>query len=158
MFDTPILRDARPIAFLKKAIFVLAIAFLLIGVISSHRAYYQVRDLELTASEHYLNSGSVIQSSVVSSGRTYVDLQIELTQDSHSEIIAERRVPANEYGFFDPRTQHASITITVTPEILSQFQSGPATVRATAFGHSQWTRVPPPVIREIAVEIQRVKG
>jgi hypothetical protein len=158
MFDTPVLSDARPIAFLKKAIFVLAIAFLLIGVISSHRAYYQVRELELTASDGILNNGSVIQSSVVTSGRTYVDLQIELTQGSHSEMLAARRVPANEYGFFDPRKQHASITVTLTPEILSQFQSGPATVRATAFGHPQWTRVPPPVIREVAVEIQRVKG
>jgi hypothetical protein len=154
MFDTPIAKDARPIAFLKKSIWVFVIAFLLIGIISSHRAYYQVRTLELTSSDRVLNNASIIQSSVVTSGRTYADLQIELIQGMHSEKLAERSVPANEYGFFDPRTQKASLTVVVTPEIQARFQSGPATVRATAFGHSQWTRVPPPVVREVVVEIQ----
>lgn len=154
MFDTSVVKDAWPIAYLKKVIWILVIAFLLIGIISSQRAYYQVRSLELTSSDRVLTNSSIIKCSVVSSGRTYADLQIELIQGPHSEKLAERRVPANEYGFFDPRTQKASVSLVLTDEILVRFQTGPATIRATAFGHSQWTRVPPPVIREVMVEIK----
>lgn len=154
MFDTPETRDARPIAFLKKLIWVIAIAFLLIGIISSHRAYYQVRSLEITSSNRVLNNSPILQCLVVASGRTYVDLEIELIQGSHSEKLTERRVPSNEYAFFDPRTQKASVSIVVTQEVLASFKPGPATIRATAFGHPQWTRVPPPVIREVMVEIR----
>lgn len=154
MFDTPSIKDARSIAVLKKAMLVCLAVFLVIGIISSHRAYFQVRSLELQAAERILHSGSTIETKVVSSGRTYVDVQVEMIQGRHSETLAVQRVPSNEYGFLDPRTQQASLAVSLTPEILARFQSGAAQVRATAFGHSQWTRTPPPVVRELAVEIQ----
>jgi hypothetical protein len=154
MFDSITLKDARSIALLKKAILVLLAIFLCIGIISSHRAYYQVRSLELDAPEKVLHGGSTVKALVISSGRTYVDLQVEMIQGARAETLAVQRVPSNEYGFFDPRTQQAALTVVFTPEMLARFQRGPAQVRATAFGHSQWTRTPPPVVREIAVEIQ----
>lgn len=153
MFDSLPVKESRPMAFLKRAIIIFLGVFLIIGLVSSHRAYYQVRSLELHV-EHNLHSGSTIQTSVVSSGRTYVDVQIELSQSSHSETLSVQRVPGNEYGFLDPRTQQASQTLTLSPEMLARFESGPARVRATAYGHSQWMRVPPPVVREIDIKIE----
>jgi hypothetical protein len=153
LFDTPAVSDARPIALLKKAIVIVAVVFLGIGVISSHRAYYQVRKVELTSTDRVLRNGTVIQGFVVTSGRTDADLQIELIQAGHRQILATRHVTGNDFAFFDPRTQHASLSIVVTPEMISNFEAGLATVRATAFGRSQWTRVPPPVVREMEVEI-----
>jgi hypothetical protein len=154
MFDSLSVKDSRPMAFLKKAVLIFLVVFLLIGIVSSHRAYFQVRGLELHA-ERLLHNGSTIQTTVISSGRTYVDVQIELRQGAHSETLAVQRVPGNEYGFFDPRTQQASQTVALTPEILARFAAGPAQLRATAHGHSQWTRVPPPVVRELDVVIER---
>jgi hypothetical protein len=154
MFDSLPVKDSRPMAFLRKAVLIFLGLFLIIGIVSSHRAYFQVRSLELHA-EQILHGGSTIQTKVVSSGRTYVDVQLELRQGSHSETLAMQRVPDNEYAFFDPRTQRASQTVTLTPEILARFEAGRAQLRATAHGHSQWTRVPPPVVREIDVEIVR---
>ncbi|MBC7912097.1 MAG: hypothetical protein H7Y30_16435 [Pyrinomonadaceae bacterium] len=154
MFDSLPVKDSRPMAFLRKAVLIFLGLFLIIGIMSSHRAYYQVRSLELHA-EGILHSGSTIQTTVASSGRTYVDVQLELRQGTHSETLAMQRAPGNEYGFFDPRTQRASLEVTLTPEILSRFEAGRAQLRATAYGHSQWTRVPPPVVRELDVEIER---
>ncbi|HVG31669.1 MAG TPA: hypothetical protein VM911_01255 [Pyrinomonadaceae bacterium] len=141
-------------ASLKKAILIFLAAFMLIGMVSSHRAYFQVRSLELHV-DPVLRRGSSIEANVVSSGRTYADVELELRQGLYSERLAVQRVPANEYGFFDPRTQRALLSVVLTPEILSRFESGSAKLRATAHGRSQWTRVPPPVVRELDIRIER---
>ena len=56
MFDELTIRDARPILWLKRLFVVVIVLLLMIGVVSSHRAYYQVRSLELTA-PHRLSAG-----------------------------------------------------------------------------------------------------
>ena len=48
-----------------------------------------------------------------------------------------------------------SLSVTLTPAMLSEFDPGPATLRASAVGRPQWLRVPPPSIREQAVSIGR---
>lgn len=154
MFESLAVKDSAPIAFLKRGILIFLCTFLLLGIVSSHRAYFQVRSLELRADDKVLRGGSVIQSDVISSGRTYVDLKLEMIQGAHAETLATKRVRGNEYGFLDPRAQTASLPVEPTPEILARFQNGAALLRATAYGHSQWTRTPPPVVREISVEIQ----
>jgi hypothetical protein len=154
MFDELSVKDSRPMAFLKKAILIFLAVFILIGIVSSHRAYFQLRSLELHV-EPVLHRGSSIQTTVVSSGRTYADVQLELMQGLYSETLAVQRVQANKYGFFDPRTQRASLTVVLTPEILARFEAGPAQLRATARGRSQWTRVPPPLVRTLDIMIER---
>jgi hypothetical protein len=155
LLDSPVVSDARPITLLKKAMVIVVVVFLCIGVISANRAYYQVRKVDLTSTDTVLRNGTVIQGLVVTSGRTDVDFQIELIQGKHQQILAIKRVKSNDFAFFDPRTQNASLSIQVTPELTSSFQAGRATIRATAFGRSQWTRVPPPFVREMEVEIPR---
>ncbi len=154
MFDSLSFQDARPIAYLKKAILVFLAVFLIIGMVSTHRAYVQVRSLKLHT-DPILHSGSDIQTTVVSSGRTPVDVQVELIQGTHSEMVGVQHVPKNNLAFFDPRTREASQTVVLSPELLARYQSGTAQVRATAIGRMQWTRTPPPVVRELSIEIQR---
>ena len=154
MFDTLTIRDARPILWLKRAFLAVIVALLAIGMVSSHRAYFQVRSLELNA-PHLLTSGSVVQTSVVSSGRTTVDVEVELIQSTHSEKLLKLQLRGNELGFFDPRSRHDSDSVTLTPEILSQFQPGAARLRSVATGRHQWFRLPPPTVRELDVLIQK---
>ena len=154
MFDSLTIRDARPILWLKRAFLVVIVALLAIGMVSSHRAYFQVRNLELNAPQ-VLTSGSVVQTSVVSSGRTTVDVVVELIQGTHSERLMNLHLRGNELGFFDPRTRHGSDSVMLTPEILSTFQPGTARLRSVATGRHQWFRLPPPTVREMSVEIQK---
>lgn len=153
MFDELTIHDARPILWLKR-LFVFVIGLLLvIGAVSSHRAYFQVRSLELTA-PHTLSAGSVVNTSVVGSGRTQVDVEVDLIQGTHSERVLRLHLTGNNLAFFDPRTQHGSGSVALTSEMLSSFQPGPARLRAVATGREQWTRLPPPTVRELDVQIK----
>jgi hypothetical protein len=96
-----------------------------------------------------------VRVEVVGSGRTTIDVRVELTQGAHSETLSTLRLNGNEWAAFDPRPTKGSYTVLLTPEQLSRFHAGAAKVRATATGRPQWTRLPPPVVREAAVEIPR---
>lgn len=153
MFDELTIQDARPILWLKRLFAFVVVALLLIGAVSSHRAYFQVRSLELSA-PHALAVGSVVKASVVGSGRTQVDVDVELIQGTHSERLMHLHLTGNELAFFDPRTQPGSDSVVLTSEMLSKFEPGAARLRAVASGREQWTRLPPPTVREIEVEIK----
>ena len=153
MFDELIIHDARPILWLKRLFVFVIVLLLVIGAVASHRAYFQVRSLELNA-PHSLTAGSVVNASVVGSGRTQVDVEVELIQGTHSARLMHLHLTGNELAFFDPRTQHGSDSVALTAETLSNFQPGPARLRAVATGREQWTRLPPPTVRELEVEIK----
>ena len=155
MFDSLTIKDTRPIAWLKRAFVVLIVVFLAIGMVSSHRAYFQVRSLDLNA-PRVLTAGSVVETSVVSSGRTTVDVEVELIQGTHTEKLIRLHLPGNELAFFDPRKQYGSDSVTLTSEMLSKFQPGAARLRSIAIGRHQWMRLPPPTVRELDVEIQKL--
>ena len=153
MFDELTIRDARPILWLKRLFVFVIVLLLVIGAVSSHRAYFQVRSLELSA-PHTLSAGSVVNTSVVGSGRTQVDVEVDLIQGTHSKRVSRLHLTGNNLAFFDPRTQHGSNSVALTAEMLSRFQPGPARLRAIATGREQWTRLPPPTVRELDVEIK----
>ena len=153
MFDVLTIRDAWPILWLKRVFVFVIVALLVIGAVSSHRAYFQVRSLELNA-PHVLTAGAVVNTSVVGSGRTQVDVDVDLIQGTHSERLMHLHLTGNNLAFFDPRTQHGSDSVVLTSETLSKFQPGPARLRAVATGCEQWTRLPPPTVRELEVEIK----
>jgi len=153
MFDELTIRDARPILWLKR-LFVFVIVLMLVnGAVSSHRAYFQVRSLELSA-PHTLSVGSNVNASVVGSGRTQVDVEVDLIQGTHSERLMHVHLTGNNLALFDPRKQYGSDSVVLTSETLSKFQPGPALLRAVATGREQWTRLPPPTVRELNVEIK----
>jgi hypothetical protein len=155
VFDALPERDARPVALLKKAALVLLVVCLFVALASGYRAYFQVYGLELHLAEPTLRGGSVVRTDVVASGRTTVGVRVELIQGARSETLAVHLVRGNDWASFDPRPRRASHASTLTPEILSRFHDGPATLRATATGRPQWTRLPPPTVREADVEIRR---
>jgi len=86
MFETKLIPEARPIAILKKVFVGVFVTLLAIGAVSSYRAYIQFKSLEIQASQ-VLAVGSKVDVSVVSSGRTTVDVQVELIQNSHAQTL-----------------------------------------------------------------------
>ena len=92
---------------------------------------------------------------VVGSGRGPVDVKVELIQGATTKTLFLMRVPGNELAFFDPRSQRASHHEQITIDQMKAFANGPATVRATATGREQWTRLPPPTVRESLVELHK---
>ena len=154
MFETQSIPESRAIVILQRVFSIVIVALLAIGAVSSYRAYVQVRTLELNVGSE-VREGTEITASVVTSGRTTVDVVVELVQGSHSETLCAMQVRGNELAFFDPRSQQTSQTMVVTNEQLSRFDPGSAIIRATATGRPQWTRLPPPTVIEKSVEIHR---
>ena len=154
MFESRTIAETRAIVFLKRGFKIIVSVYLVIGMISAYRAFYQVRSLDLQADD-VLQSGSTITTNVVSYARGPVRVRLELLQEDHSVTIATQFVRGNEWGLFDPRTQHGSQTTFVSDEVLKQFADGQAIVRATATGVPQWGRLPPPLVRERSVTIQQ---
>lgn len=155
MFDTLSIPDARPVALMKRLLPIPLGLFIVSAAFSGHRAYYQVRSLELRLADNVLRDGSSVEFAVSGSGRTTVDVRLELVQGSHAETLATKRVRGNDWPVFDPRPTRGAQRVALTPDILSRFENGAATLRATATGRPQWTRLPPPTVRETAVEIRR---
>jgi len=154
MFDGLNISEARPLVFLRRATLAFLALCSVTALASGHRAYFQVRGLELRVAGPVLRAGSVVETEVVSSGRTHVDVRVELVQGPHVETLASQFVRGNEWGSVDPRARRASQAIVLTPELLSRFSPGAAVLRATATGRPQWLRLPPPTVRESAVEIR----
>jgi hypothetical protein len=153
MFNELSIREAKPLTWLRKGTVVFVGAFLIIGAISTYRAWVQVRNLELRSSDQTLRVGSVIESDVVNSARTTIAVRLELVQGKHTETLDVMSVRGNELGFFDPRSRSATQRVILTKEQLSGFEPGEATLRAIGTGRPQWGRTPPPVVREMKVMI-----
>ena len=153
MFETRLAAEAKPLTILRKTTVVFVIAFLIIGAISAYRAYIQVQRLELRVNDQLLRSGSVIETDILSSGRTHIAVRVELIQGPKAKTLDWLEIRGNELGFFDPRSRQASQHIALTRDMLEGFQAGNATLRATGTGRPQWGRTPPPVVREVNVEI-----
>ena len=80
MFDSLSFRDARPLALLKRAVWVLPVGLLPHGAGVGLRGLLPGRSLELQLTEPTLRGGSVIQVAVAGPGRTTIDVRVELIQ------------------------------------------------------------------------------
>jgi hypothetical protein len=122
---------------------------------SGYRAIVQVFRLELQVAQPLLRAGSAVSYAVVSSGRVPVTVRLELVQGTRAEMLATTRVRDGAIAGYDPRLQRARQSVVLTEPVLSRFEAGPALLRVTAVGSSQWLRTPPPTVREVAVRIGR---
>ena len=95
--------ETRGLVFLKRAFLAVIVFHLLIGLVSSYRAWFQIHSVNLKASENVIHEGSIMQTSVVSYGRTSVDVTMELIQGGSVVALDQQRVRPNEFGFYDPR-------------------------------------------------------
>ncbi len=129
----------------------LLVAFIAIHAVifplSGYRAWVQVRDVKLA-----VESDSA-RATVETSGRIPIDVTIELIQRDHEKLLDARTIPANRASIYDPRPRRATILIPLTRDATSGFDGGGATLRVTARGRQQFTRMPPLLIREAAISI-----
>ena len=153
MFESTAVRDARAIAWLKRAFVIVVSVYLVIGMMALYRALVQVRSLDVQSPD-VVKEGSPVTATVVSYARVPIEVRLELIQGGHAETVAINLVPKNEWALLDPRTRESSQTAVLTADLLKRFVAGKAILRATAIRREQLTRLPPPVIRERVVDLQ----
>jgi hypothetical protein len=138
----------------RRILVILTALFLLDGAVSSYRAWVQVFSLSLEVADTLVGPGSDVQVSVRTSGRTYVQVRVELAQSGRTEVLALEEVPKNGDAGLDPRPQRRVLMVALPPALWNRFRSGPAVLRATAIGRPQWLRTPPPTVREVAIALR----
>jgi hypothetical protein len=153
MFEAPAIKTARPLLLLKKICLIVIGAYVAIGLTAGYRAYHQIKSVDLQTPPT-LRAGSLVDSFVVTYGRTFVDVRLELIQGPQTETVSTHRISNNKWAFMDPRTRRVSNTSVLTEDVIKKFQPGHAVLRATATGLPQLGHVPPPLVREIAIEIE----
>ena len=145
--EDPVVRVVR------RGLLALLVPIVVLAALSGWRAWVQVRSLDVQLDSAALRPGSTIRAALVSTGRTTVDVRVELVQGARVQPLAELRVPGNRDGALDPRFRSRALRVVLTLELLARFDAGPAVVRATAVGRSQWLRVPTPTVRERRVRV-----
>lgn len=124
----------------------------LLAASSAYRAWRQVYSLSLDAPPT-LVAGTPLRADVVTSGRTTVDVTLELVQGARVATVGSLWLRGNRDGAMDPRPRRGSLKLSIPSRVLAGFVPGPARLRATAIGRSQWLRVPPPTVREVPVTL-----
>ena len=87
MFNELSIPETRALTWLRKGTVVFVGAFLVIGAISTYRAWVQVRYLELRSSDRTLRVGSVVETDIVNSARTTIAVRLELLQGTRAETL-----------------------------------------------------------------------
>jgi hypothetical protein len=147
--------DPPSIVFVRRVLIVFVAVHIPLALWSGYRAIIQVQRLELQSPGRTLGDGSTVRVDVVSSGRTPVDVSLEMIQGAHSETLGVHYVANGRNPAYDPRFRRGQLVVALTPERIARFQPGPALLRATARGRPQWLRTPPPQVREVPVELQQ---
>ena len=153
MFESLTIREARSMILLRRAMKLALGAYLIIGLMAGYRAWFQVKALDLQSTDSILRRGATIETAVVTYARVPVEVRLELIQGMHAETLAVQQVPKNSWAFLDPRTRKASQRAVLTDDVLARFETGEAQLRATATGRPQLAHLPPPLVREVVVEI-----
>src|SRR5438046_3029251 len=115
-------------------IFVVLATYVVPGLLSSYRAWVQVRSLDLIVPHRDLRIGDTIRVNTVSWARTFVDVDLLLVQGTRAETLAVHQIPKNHNASIDPRWRRDSIVVVLTPSMLVGYDRGPAAVRARAIG------------------------
>jgi hypothetical protein len=147
--------EGRWIPRVRRVLVVVLVANLALASVSAARAWWQVYALSLDAPAT-LAPGAIARADVQISGRTTVTVRIELVQGARTDTLGSLVVRGNRDGAMDPRPRRARLPVTLTLAMLTGFAPGPARLRATAIGRSQWLRVPPPTVREVPVTLASI--
>ena len=150
MFDMQPVRPARPMALLRRTGQAMLVILVPLAMASGYRAWVQVFSLEFQPTPP-LTEGAVVTAAVTTSGRTRVDVTLELLQEDRVLLLAEQQVLSNGDGALDLRPRHAVVKGVITRRIWTALRPGRATLRVVARGRSQFLRVPPPETRTLDV-------
>jgi hypothetical protein len=138
---------------LRWIILPLVAVHIVLATFSGYRAIWQIRRLDVRASNAVLHPGDTVGLELESWGRVEADAQLELVQAGVAETLATKFLPRNRNASYDPRPQRGAASVVLTPSTLARFTPGSAILRATAYGSMQWLRTPPPTIREQRVRL-----
>jgi hypothetical protein len=157
-FNHPALTERTSTRLLRRVLVPFLVVWACSALWSGYRAIVQVFHADVRVTSPVVRDGSTIAYDVTSSGRVTVAVTLELVQGNKHVLLANDQVRTSRDPALDPRPKHRSGRVTVPARLLDSLSPGPARLRLTALGRSQWLRTPPPTIREVAVSLRPSSG
>ena len=103
--------SSRSLRVLKWIVLPFIIAHVVLATISGYRAIVQVYRVEIAVDASTLRAGTNIEMSVATSGRTPVDMELELIQATHAETLAVLVIRDHRNPSYDPLPSISRATI-----------------------------------------------
>ena len=145
--------EPRAMLWIRRVLTAIACLYLMVFCWSIYRRLWQVQRIELRASSSVLAPGATVSYDVVTSGEVQNRILLELVQGAQTATLLERRTRVSTISALDLRLFRYTPTVLITPELLSRFAPGPATLRLTGFGSQKLLRTPAARVRELPVTI-----
>ena len=136
---------------------IVLVPFAIFAGFSGYRAWVQVKRVSFFVQDLELRPGAVVDVEGESWARNPVTIRLVLAQGARAETLLVHEIPANHTASLDPRIRSARLMVPIERDMLARFQPGDAVLRVVGLGRSQWLRIPPPKMRELAVRIPVVK-
>jgi hypothetical protein len=146
-------RESTAVLWVKRLCIAAVAIHMVFSAWSLYRRIRQVIRIDLESSSSVLVAGATVSYDVIASGEVHNRIRLELVQGDHAETLREERTRVNSISAYDPRIFRYERTTTITPEVLSRFAAGPATLRLTGFGSQKLLRTPAPRVRELSVQL-----
>jgi hypothetical protein len=146
-------RESRVTRSIRGAVIAIAGIYAVFFSWNMYRRIWQVLRIEPRAASAVLRPGDTVGYDVITSGTVRNRLRLELVQGAHSELLFEQLSNSSTQAVFDVRLFRHRPAVTITPELLSRFQPGPATLRVTGFGALKLLRAPGPRVAELGVQL-----
>jgi len=133
---------------------VLALAGLVFLVVSAFRAG-PAPAISIDADLPGIGKRTPVHVRIEEPARGLGDVRIEFVQGERVELLSARsHVPLPPWQFWGERQQSDVFDLEVGSRTLKKLKEGPATIRVTANRASSWLRYPPPVVRELTLEVK----
>jgi hypothetical protein len=146
-------RESGVVFWLGRALIALACLYSVAFCWNIYRRIWQVQRIEAIATSNVLVPGTTVGYDVLTGGEVPNLIRLELIQGARHETLLQERARVNFMNTFNPRLIRSKQSVTISPDLLSRFSAGPATLRVTAFGLQKLLRTPAPRIRELAVTL-----
>ena len=121
--------------------------------LSGFRAWVQVYSLDLWSSSKDAAPGTRIVAKVATSGRIGIAVNLTARQGSNSLLLGSKTIPSNRQAIYDPRSRRDSLVVILDDRLLRELGPGSISIVATATGRPQFTRLPPPVVKHLTMDI-----
>jgi hypothetical protein len=156
IFDNRLSQEWKGFVLLRRVTIAVAVVHFSLAAASGYRAIVQVYDVTIE-SPAVIHPGSPLIVHASTSGRTRVEVRVDLVQGGRAETLSTTTVLSNDAFFYDPRAKGVAIDVAVPADILSRFYAGKATIRAVATGRSQFLRTPPPTVDVLETRLEPPK-
>lgn len=148
------MEERRPRRSGKKYLFLLAVLALVWGLVVTFRVG-ETPMIEIEPEMPGIGKRTTVRVEFEETSRGLTRQKVEFVQGDRVEVLAEsEHQPREPWKFWGEAVERDELVVEVGSETLEGLQTGPATIRASAWPAETWLRHPSPVAKEVVLPVR----